>query len=165
MPANSRSSAAALTTAGERWPDLAGALEGTRHVLPVRIYFEDTDVSGVVYHGAFVRFLERGRSDYLRLLDVGHDALARGDHGQPLAFAVRRLALEYSGSARIDDVIEIRTAVKAMSGARITLLQKVTRGDEVLVRADVEVAMINSDGRARRLPESVRHRLRAGHVD
>ncbi len=154
-----------MTIAGEGWPDLAGRLEGTGHVLPVRVYFEDTDFSGVVYHGAFVRFLERGRSDYLRLLDVGHDALARGDHGQPLAFAVRRLEMLFSGRAGIDDVIEIRTIVKTMTGARITILQTATRDDQVLVRAEVEVAMINDKGRPRRLPESVRQRLRAGVVD
>ena len=156
---------AVATTAVKGWPDLAGRLEGNRHVLPVRIYFEDTDFSGVVYHGAYVRFLERGRSDLLRHLGVRHDALGRGEYGRPLAFAVRRLTLEYTGTARIDDVVEIVTTVNTHSGARIKLLQMIVRGGDDLVRAEVEIAMIDGDGKPRRLPESVHRRLQAGFSD
>ena len=141
------------------WPDLAGRMDGGRHVLPVRVYFEDTDFSGVVYHGAYVRFLERGRSDFLRLAGVGHDELARGDHGEPLAFTVRRLSIEFVKSARIDDVIEIATEVTALSGARLSLGQTVIRADTILVTADVEVAIITDAGVPRRLPASIRDKL------
>lgn len=140
----------------DSWPDLAGRLEGDTHVLPVRIYFEDTDFSGVVYHGAYVRFLERGRSDFIRLTGVGHKALAEGEHGEPLAFAVSRMSLNFRRPARIDDVIEVRTSVKRMTSARIVLLQKVSRGGDMLVEAEVEVVLIDPDGRPRPLPDSLR---------
>ena len=141
---------------GEKWPDLAGRLIPGGHILPVRVYFEDTDFSGVVYHGAYIRFMERGRSDFLRHLGVGHDALDRGEHGEPLAFAVRRIAAEFLKPARIDDVLEVETRPADLGGARIVLSQTVRRGDTVLVTAEVTVVMINSEGRARRLPDAVR---------
>jgi acyl-CoA thioester hydrolase len=141
---------------GEKWPDLAGRLIAGGHILPVRVYFEDTDFSGVVYHGAYIRYMERGRSDYLRRLGVGHDALDRGEHGEPLAFAVRRIAAEFLRPARIDDVLEVVTRAAELGGARIVLEQTVRRGDTVLVTAEVTVVMINADGRARRLPEAIR---------
>ena len=84
------------------WPDLAGRVaadeRGRHHVLPVRVYFEDTDFSGVVYHGSYIGFMERGRSDFVRLLGVAHAALDAGDHGEQLAFAVHRI----SGVAPVD---------------------------------------------------------------
>ncbi len=148
--------------AGDKWPDLAGRLIPGGHVLPVRVYFEDTDFSGVVYHGAYIRYMERGRSDYLRQLGVGHDALDRGEHGEPLAFAVRRIAVEYLRPARIDDVLEVETRSGELGGARIMLTQTVRRGDEVLVTAEVTVVMINGAGQARRLPDTVRRVLLGG---
>ncbi len=149
---------------GPGWPDLSGRLEGSRHILPVRIYFEDTDFSGVVYHGSYVRFMERGRTDYLRLLGVGHDALDKGEHGEPLAFAVRRMTIEFLKPARIDDVIEIETGVGELAGARIVLAQTVRRGAELLVTADVTVVLINAAGQPRRIPGAVRERLSGGVV-
>jgi acyl-CoA thioester hydrolase len=141
------------------WPDLAGRLEGGGHVLPVRVYFEDTDFSGVVYHGSFVRFMERGRTDFLRLLGIGHDALDKGAHGEPLAFAVRRLVIDFLKPARIDDLLEIVTEPGEMTGARGMLRQSVRRGDETLVTAEVTVALINASGQPRRWPEAIREML------
>jgi acyl-CoA thioester hydrolase len=146
------------------WPDLSGRLEGDRHILPVRIYFEDTDFSGVVYHGSYVRFMERGRTDFLRLTGVGHDALARGEHGEEvagegLAFTVRRMGIEFLKPARIDDVVEIVTSVKELGGARIVLSQIVRRGAETLATAEVTVALINMQGQPRRLPDRLRDSL------
>ncbi len=108
------------------WPDLAGRLVADGHVLPVRIYFEDTDFSGVVYHGTYVRFLERGRTDFLRLLGIGHEALARGEHGaggEGLAFAVRRMTLEFLKPARIDETVEVVTRLADLTGARVVVAQ------------------------------------------
>ena len=97
-------------TASDPWPDLAGRLVPGGHVLPVRVYFEDTDFSGVVYHGSYIRFMERGRSDFLRLLGVGHHALDSGEHGESLAFAVRKLVVDFLKPARIDDLWRSRRA-------------------------------------------------------
>jgi acyl-CoA thioester hydrolase len=143
----------------EAWPDLAGRLVEGGHVLPVRVYFEDTDFSGVVYHGAYIRFMERARSDFLRLLGVGHLALDAGEHGERLAFAVRRIEVDFLKPARIDDVLEVETRAGDVGGARIVLTQTVRRGAEVLVAAGVTVVMINGAGQARRMPAAVRQVL------
>ncbi|MCB1499670.1 MAG: YbgC/FadM family acyl-CoA thioesterase [Bauldia sp.] len=146
------------------WPDLAGRLIPGGHLLPVRIYFEDTDFSGVVYHGSYIRFMERGRSDFVRLLGVGHAGLDAGDHGEPLAFAVHRIHIDFFRPARIDDLVEVTTMVKAVTGARLVLNQTVTRGGERLTDADVTIVLVNRDGRARRIPDSVRETLHAAAV-
>ena len=149
------------------WPDLSGRLENGRHILPVRIYFEDTDFSGVVYHGSYVRFLERGRTEFIRMLGIGHDALDKGEHsgdGEGLAFTVRRMALEFNRPARIDDIVEVVTYPGSVGGARIVLKQAIRRGSEILVTADVTVALINREGQPRRLPEAMRAALGADEM-
>ena len=148
-----------MATTPENWPDLAGRLVEGGHVLPVRIYFEDTDFSGVVYHAAYLRFMERGRSDMLRLLGVSHAALDDGAYGERLAFAVRRMEVDFLKAARIDDLVEVHTRVGEIAGARLVLDQSVRRKGERLVEAKVTIVMINAAGRARRLPATVRSRL------
>src|SRR5258708_29966055 len=104
------------------WPDLAGRLvedAGARHhVLPIRVYFEDTDFSGLVYHATYLRWCERGRSDFLRLLGNDHQALFGGAGGrEPAAFVVRRMALELLRPARIDEVLEVTARAKESTAA------------------------------------------------
>ena len=147
------------------WPDLAGRLTAEGHVLPVRIYFEDTDFTGVVYHAAYLRFMERGRSDFVRLLGIGHTDLGAGVHGEQLAFAVRRIAIDYFKPARIDDLLEVRTAVEKMAGARIVLHQTISRDGEKLTEAEVTVVLVNHDGKARRLPDSFIERITGKAAD
>jgi acyl-CoA thioester hydrolase len=142
-----------------KWPDAAGRLVAGGHVLPVRIYFEDTDFSGVVYHGGYIRFMERGRSDFVRLLGIGHTELKNGAHGESLSFAVRRIHVDFFKPARIDDLIEVETRVLDLAGARIVLRQTAKRGGEILVDAEVTIVLINAEGRARRIPPAVRERL------
>lgn len=142
-------------------PSFGGRLEAGRHVLPVRVYFEDTDFSGVVYHGSYIRFLERGRTEFLRALGIGHDALDKGEHGERLAFAVRTMAIDFLKPARIDDVVDVETAAKEITGARGVLLQAIRRSEELLVTADVTVALINDAGRARRWPVAIRDTILA----
>lgn len=135
--------------------ELAGVLTETGHSLRVRVYFEDTDFSGSVYHASYLRFLERGRSDYLRLLGVHHTALA----SEGLVFAVRRMAIDFDRAARIDDVVEVRSSVGELGGASVTLLQEIVRGEALLVRATVTVALLSLDGRVKRFPASIRQAL------
>jgi acyl-CoA thioester hydrolase len=142
--------------AGGRWPDIAGRLIDDGHVLPVRVYFEDTDFSGTVYHASYLRFMERGRSDYLRCLGVGHRALADGAEGEPLSFTVRRMEIEFMKPARIDDLVEVETRPLEVEGARMILGQRILLQSETLVSAEVTVAVVNGDGRARRIPKSIR---------
>ena len=148
-----------MTTTPEAWPDLAGRLVAGGHVLPIRIYFEDADFSGVVYHAKYLRFMERARSDMLRLLGVSHDALDTGIFDERLAFAVRHLEIDFEKPARIDDFVEVETSVARVAGARLMLDQAIRRGAETLVRARITIVMINASRRARRLPAKVRDRL------
>jgi len=126
----------------------AGRFEGREHRLPVRVYYEDTDFTGLVYHGNYVRYFERGRSDALRLMGVGHAALLDGD--QPMAFVVSKMALTFLKPARIDEELLVRTCYDAIKGPRLLISQTITRGDDVLCRAEVEVVCIHMDGRPRR---------------
>jgi acyl-CoA thioester hydrolase len=128
----------------------AGWLDGVEHVLPVRIYYEDTDFTGVVYHGGYVRFFERGRTDFLRLAGVSHAGLL--ERPDPLAFAVVRLAIDFKRAARIDDALQVRTRYEAVRGPRLFIRQHILRGEALVARAEVEAACIDLAGRARRPP-------------
>ena len=131
---------------------LSGALTPFGHRIMARVYFADTDFSGVVYHARYLEFFERGRSDFLRLAGVHHTELAQGKHGERLVWVVRRMEIDFRGSARIDDILTIDTQTEAISGARIVMAQQLKRGEEVLVEARVEAAIIGENGRPRRFP-------------
>ena len=123
---------------------------GREHRLAVRVYYEDTDFTGVVYHANYLRFFERGRSDYLRLAGISHsDLLERADPG---AFVITRIAVDYRKAARIDDALLVRTTYDIIKGPRMWIRQSITRGDEVIATAEVEAACIRPDGRPRRPP-------------
>ncbi len=144
------------------WPDLAGRIvedaAGRRHVLPVRVYFEDTDFSGLVYHASYLRWCERGRSDFLRLLGIHHHELETpADGGEPAAFVVRRMAIEFLKPARIDEVLEVETRAGAMTAATLELQQIVRRAETTLFTARVLVVLVARSGK----PQRLGHRLRA----
>ncbi|MDH4987611.1 tol-pal system-associated acyl-CoA thioesterase [Aminobacter anthyllidis] len=132
---------------------LSGTLTPFGHRLMARVYYADTDFSGVVYHARYLEFFERGRSDFLRLAGVHHTELADGKHGEKIVWVVRRMEIDFRASARIDDVLTIETRTQDISGARITMAQQLKRGDEVLVEAKVEAAIVGENGRPRRFPK------------
>jgi len=137
-------------------PDQApsmGWLDGREHVLPVRIYYEDTDFTGVVYHANYLRYFERGRSDFLRLAGVSHQALM--ETPDPSAFTVTRITVEFKRAARIDDALAVRTTYDAIKGARLIISQRIFRGGDLIATAEVEAACIGLDGRARRPPPAL----------
>ena len=134
-----------------------GVFEDGVHTLPVRVYYEDTDFSGVVYHASYLRFMERGRSEYLRFAGIGHSQLLHGE--TPLAFAVRRMQIEFIRPARIDDALAVHTRFTEARGARLHARQEIFRGGEKLVSAGVQAACIDLDGRPRRLPSALHSRL------
>ena len=133
----------------ETWPDLAGRLDGHRHLLPIRVYYEDTDFSGAVYHASYLKFCERARSDCLRLLGIHHHRL------DGLGFVVRRMVCEFLKPARIDDMLEVETRFVELAGARLELEQKVRRGGESLFEARVTAALVDVQGRPRRVPKDM----------
>jgi acyl-CoA thioester hydrolase len=141
---------------------LDGEIRDGRHVMVVRVYYEDTDFSGVVYHANYLRFMERGRTNYLRLLGADHLALfEQAQHEAPgFAFVVRTMQIEFLKPARMDDILVVTTAPQDVKGASITLHQRVTRGDDLLVEARVRVAFV-SGGRARPIPKVLRTAMKA----
>jgi acyl-CoA thioester hydrolase len=124
----------------------AGVFEGREHQLPVRIYYEDTDFTGIVYHANYLRYLERGRSDFFRAVGISHTELAKQDTG----FAVIRMELDFKRAARIDDALLVRTLFERAEGVRLHVRQTITRGDEVLFEATVVAVCISLSGRPRR---------------
>ncbi|MEC9244954.1 MAG: tol-pal system-associated acyl-CoA thioesterase [Pseudomonadota bacterium] len=142
------------TVAGEDLTvGLSGELTDFGHRLVARVYFADTDFTGVVYHARYLEFLERGRSDFLRLAGVHHTELADGKHGEVLSWVVRRMEIDFRQPARVDDIVTVETCTEAISGARIHMAQRLLRGENVLVEAKVEAAIIGASGRPRRFPK------------
>jgi len=150
----------------ENWHDIAGRMQGKRHILPVRVYFEDTDFSGVVYHASYMRFCERGRSDFMRHIGVDHAKLFASDnegygegHGK-LAFAVRHMEIDFLKPARIDDILEVKTSLVSTTGVRLRLEQNVVIGDKHLLKALVSVVLLGDNGRVTRFPNTLLTKLR-----
>ncbi len=146
----------------QNWPDIAGHMQGKCHILPVRVYFEDTDFSGVVYHASYMRFCERGRSDFMRHIGVDHAKLFASDnegHGK-LAFAVRHMEIDFLKPARIDDILEVKTSLVSTTGVRLRLEQNVVIGDKHLLKALVSVVLLGDNGRVTRFPNTLLTKLR-----
>jgi len=141
---------------------LDGEIRDGRHVMAIRVYYEDTDFSGIVYHANYLRFMERGRTNFLRLLGADQRALfaQAAEEAPGFAFVVRSMTLDFRAPARMDDVLTITTAPVEVKGASITLHQAVARGDAVLLDAQVRVAFV-SGGRARPIPKALRLAMRA----
>lgn len=126
------------------------------HAFPVRVYYEDTDLAGIVYYANYLKFIERGRSEWIRALGVDQAAMKR-DHG--IVFAVRRVEADYLRPARFDDELVVTTALVSASGARIVLKQEVLRAGERLFAATVTLVCLADSGAPARLPADVRHKI------
>ncbi|HUO12846.1 MAG TPA: tol-pal system-associated acyl-CoA thioesterase [Caulobacteraceae bacterium] len=135
----------------------AGAFEGREHLLPIRVYYEDTDFTGVVYHASYLKFFERGRTEFLRGAGVEHRALLESP--DPAVFAVTRLSLHYRAPAKVDDALIVRTRLSNSRGIRMLAHQRLFRDAELLCEAEVEIVCIRPDGRPRRAPDLMRERL------
>ncbi len=139
---------------------MAGYLDGRIHRLPVRVYYEDTDFSGAVYHANYLKFCERGRSDFLRLLGIGHRDLEAGVWGGgKLGFVVRRMTIDFLKPARIDDLLDVTSQFTGHTGARLEMKQCVRRNGEVLFDAAVTIAMVDGHGRIARIPRELTARM------
>ncbi|CAN7506217.1 tol-pal system-associated acyl-CoA thioesterase [Rhizobium sp. LjRoot30] len=133
---------------------LAGELTENGHRLVQRVYYEDTDFSGLVYHARYLHFLERGRTDYLRCLGVEQSRLVTVDE-EGLVFVVHRMEIDFKSPARMDDVVTVLTRTEKAGGAKMILVQEIRRGETLLIAARVIIAVINAKGRPRRLPEGL----------
>jgi acyl-CoA thioester hydrolase len=131
----------------------AGVIQDGEHLLPVRVYYEDTDFTGVVYHANYLRYFERGRSDFLRLRGISHTELRARQ--TPIAFVVRRIEIDFRRAARVDDALVVRTVYEALQGARVPIRQRIERDGEIIASAAVEVACIRLDGRPVKPPRDI----------
>jgi acyl-CoA thioester hydrolase len=136
----------------------AGRFEGRVHHLPVRIYYEDTDFTGLVYHANYLRYCERGRSDALRVAGVHHSVLL--EQPEPLGFAVNRIVLDFVKPARIDEALTVKTTFETVRGPRLFIAQRIERGEDLLLTAEVQVCCISLTGRPRRPPAVLLERLK-----
>ena len=141
---------------------LDGAMRDGRHHMQIRVYYEDTDFSGIVYHANYLRFMERGRTNHLRLMGAEQHALFEQAQSEMpgFAFVVRSMQIDFLKPARMDDLLDVVTWPIAVKGASIMLGQEIRRGEHVLVKAQVRVAFI-SEGRAQPIPKALRTLLKA----
>ena len=141
---------------------LDGELKDGRHTQVIRVYYEDTDFTGIVYHANYLRYMERGRTNYLRLIGADHRLLFEQTEVEApgFAFVVRAMSIDFIKPARMDDILHVVSDPVEVKGASVTIRQKVLRGEELLVEAQVKVAFI-SGGRAKPIPKPLRIAMRA----
>jgi acyl-CoA thioester hydrolase len=135
----------------------SGWFDGKTHVFPVRVYYEDTDFSGVVYHATYLRYMERARSEFLRLAGVHHQDMLKAE--EPLVWAIRRIAIDYGKPAYIDDALTVRTQPTHLGGVRLRLSQEILRESQALTKASVEACIVTLKGEPRRVPAEIRGAL------
>lgn len=131
----------------------SGSLDNGRHLYPVRVYYEDTDAGGIVYHSKYLNYAERARTEMLRCHGIAQSDMRQAEG---VVFAVRDCQVAFRRPARFDELLEVRTEVSALAGATISMAQKITRDGEILVTLDFRIAAVNEKGRATRLPQSLR---------
>lgn len=126
-------------------------MRGKTHLFPLRVYFEDTDVAGIVYYANYLRFIERARSDMLRLIGVDQRGALEGGEG---VYAVAELSVKYRAPAKLGDDLLVLTEIEAVRAASVLIHQRVMRGDQLLADARVKAAFLTPDGRPRRQPSA-----------
>ena len=134
--------------------DGLGRFDGKTHILPIRIYYEDTDLSGVVYHANYLRYMERGRTEFFRLAGVTRMSMLDGE--EPTAWTLRSASLDFKRPARLEDRLEVRTTCPLLTGARMIADQKIYAGETLLVHGKVEACIMTLDGKPRRIPQALR---------
>ena len=134
-----------------------GRFEGKVHILPIRIYYEDTDLSGVVYHANYFRYMERGRTEFFRLAGVSKMAML--EDAEPTAWTLRNASIDFFKPARLDQPLEIHTTCPLLTGARMKADQKIYSGETLLAHGRVEACIMTLGGKPRRIPQAVRDKL------
>ncbi len=139
--------------------NLTGYFEGKNHCLDIRVYHEDTDFTGIAYHAGYIRFMERGRSDFCRMLGIHHHELSNRPDGESLAFAVRSLSIEYLKPAKIDNVVQVRTRCVEMTGTKLIISQEIHRDSDLLTKGLVSIVLIDGKGKPKRIPEEISKKI------
>ena len=138
----------------------AGQVVDGAHILPVRVYFEDTDSANMVYHANYLHFMERARAEVLRLCGVSLSATMAQSGPESMRYAVSRCAIDYLAQARLDDMLDVRTVARGIGAAYLDVSQDIWRGDRPVTKAEVRVVCLGSDGRPRRQPRDLVARLK-----
>ena len=134
-----------------------GSFEVKTHILPISIYYEDTDLSGFVYHANYLRYMERGRTEFFRL--AGISKMAGLEEEEPTAWTLRSVSVDYLKPARLDDIIHVRSRMIGLTGVRMQALQRIVRGETLLVEGRIEACITTLTGKPRRLPKKVQETL------
>ncbi len=140
----------------------SGIITGGIHILPLRIYYEDTDAAGIVYHANYLKFMERGRSDMLRKLGIDQAEMLKFIEPDDIRFVVIRTEVDYIKPARLDDEVTVHSKVARLGRASLVMDQEIHRSDEILARGRVRVAALNEEGNPARLPKKITGKLSEG---
>lgn len=138
--------------------DMTPRIEGSTFIMPVRVYYEDTDAGGVVYYANYLKYAERARTEMLRHLGIESSVL---QDQEGLGFVVRRIEADYIQPARLDDLLEVHLSLTKVGGASMQGVQRIVRGGEDLVRIDIKLGCMKLSGGPARLPEKIRNLLRS----
>ena len=134
-----------------------GTFEGKTHILPLRVYYEDTDLSGVIYHANYLRYMERGRTEFFR--SVGISKIEGLNAEEPTAWALRHAEIQFLRPGRMDDSLFVHTQLTGLSGARLLARQQTYANDQLLTDGRVEACIITLTGKPRRIPQDIRDLL------
>ena len=145
-----------MTEAAQNLPT-SGTLKDGEHFLPMRVYFEDTDALGMVYHSNYLKFMERGRTEFLRKLGISNVELA--DRADGMTWAVKDCTIDYASPAKLDDAIVVISRTAKLGAASVTIDQEVVRDGEVLASASIRVACMDRDGKPKRMPRDLREKF------
>jgi len=133
--------------------DISGLLKGTTHYFKIRVYYEDTDFTGIVYHANYLKFAERGRTNFLRLLGINHSDLINDEN--PKYFVVYSMETKFLGASTIDDILEVRSYFKGITGPRLRIDQEIFNKERNLFSAKIEFAILDKDGKPRKFPDDM----------
>lgn len=140
----------------------SGLIKDGEHILPLRVYYEDTDAGGVVYHANYLKYMERGRSDMLRLMGIDQEKMLQFQEADDIKFVVVRSEVDYRKPARLNDEITVRSRVTHLGRASLMMAQEIQRSGEVLARGLIRVAALNGRDRPVRLPQKITDILHKG---
>jgi acyl-CoA thioester hydrolase len=137
----------------------SGSIKGKIHYFNIRVYYEDTDIGGVVYYANYLKFMERARSEMLR--DLGIDQAKMLDYTKPedVSFVVKRAEIDFNRSAKFDDQLIVKSEIVKLGGASVIIKQDVTKNDQILVTGMIKIAVIGQDGKPKKLPKSIKEKL------
>ena len=137
--------------------DISGIIKQKTHFFQIRVFYEDTDFSGIVYHANYLKFAERGRTNFLRLLGVNHSELINSD--EPKYFVVYKMNSKFTGTSTIDDILEVRSNFISIEGVRLKIKQDIYKEEKKVFSANIEFALLDKNAKPKRFPEDIKSKI------